>query len=128
MCLELYAVPALQNKVSAERLARISGLWVKKVRKPIKGAFLFSREGGCSCSLMAEDADWNDPIWALEPEVLPGLSAALELLGREAGGFTFRALWIGDDAESESRIPLSEMLDDVRNNRIKNKHTYDVTS
>ena len=128
MCLQVYAVPVLGNRVSAERLARVSGLWVKKVNRPIKGAFWFSVDGGCSCSLLADEADWNAPVWALEPKVLEGLAAALELLGDEAGGFTFQALWVGDQAETEGQIPLAEMLQDVRNDRVRNKHTYRVTT
>lgn len=128
MCLQVYAVPMLGNRVSAERLARVSGLWVKKVNRPVKGAFWFSVDGGCSCSLLSDEADWNAPVWALEPNVLERLATALQLLGAEAGGFTFQALWIGDKADTESQITLAEMLEDVRNNRVKNKHTYRVTT
>jgi hypothetical protein len=126
MCLEFYVIPATENKVSAERIARESGLWVKKVNKPVKGAIRFSRDGGCSCSLLSEHADWDKPLWDLENDVLERLSAALQLLGKEAGGFTLRALWVGDEPETESEISLSEMLDEVRNNRVRNKHTYKV--
>jgi len=126
MCLELYVIPATDNKVSAERLARASGLWAKKVNKPIKGAIRFSRDGGCSCSLLSNEADWDKPIWALEDRVLEGLASALQLLGQEAGGFTLRAIWKGDDAETESEISLSQMLDEVRSNRVRNRHTYKV--
>lgn len=126
MCLELYVIPKTENKVSAERLARASGLWAKKVNKPVKGTIRFSRDGGCSCSLLAEDADWNRPVWALEGTVLEPLAAALQLLGREAGGFTFRAIWMGDEIETESELSLFQMLDEVRNNRVRNRHTYKV--
>ena len=61
MCLQVYAVPTIANRVSAERLSRVSGLRVKKVSRPVKGAFWFSRDGGCSCSLMADNADWGGP-------------------------------------------------------------------
>ena len=126
MCLEFYVIPATENRVSAERLARASGLWTKKVNKPVKGAIHFSRGGGCSCSLLSEDADWDKPVWALENGVLEGLAAALELLGKEAGGFTLRAIWIGDEVETEGRLSLSQMLDEVRGNRVRNRHTYKV--
>jgi len=58
--------------------------------------------------------------------VLEGLAAALELLGKEAGGFTLRAIWIGDEVETEGRLSLSQMLDEVRGNRVRNRHTYKV--
>ncbi len=126
MCLEFYVIPTTQNKVSAERVARASGLSVKKVNKPIKGALHFSRGGGCSCSLLSDNAGWSKPVWSLESEILEGLSSALEVLGKEAGGFTLRALWIGDDVETESELSLSEMLDEIRGNRVRNRHTYKV--
>lgn len=128
MCIQIYAVPAVENRVSADRLSRVSGLSVKKVRRPVKGAFSFSRDGGCSCSLLAETADWGEPVWALVPEILDGLAVALQVLGKEAGGFTFLALWMGDKAETKSEISLSEMLKEVRNNQVKNWHTYIVKS
>ena len=124
MCLEVRAVPLVDKKVSAERLSRVSGLHVKK----IKGTFRFSVDGGCSCSLMAEHADWNNPIWALEPQYLDGLASALKLLGDEAGGFTFEAIWLGESdlPETQKKIRLSDLLQEVRSNRVRNKHTYIV--
>ena len=62
MCLELYAVPATEGHVGAERLERVSGLRVRKYHRPDTGAFHFSRDGGCSCSLMTDDADWKSPV------------------------------------------------------------------
>jgi hypothetical protein len=105
-------------------LEQASGLRVGKR----KGAFFFSREGGCSCSLLSENADWDQPVWALEGEVLEPLAAALRLLAEEADGFTLRALWVGDDAKTKSDVTLSEMLTDVRENRVKNWHTYSVSA
>ena len=73
MCLELYAVPATEGQVGAERLARVSGLRVRKYHSPGAGAFHFSRDGGCLCSLMTDAADWKAPVWTLAPDVLAGL-------------------------------------------------------
>ncbi len=52
--------------------------------------------------------------------------ASLQLLGKEAGGFTLRAVWIGDEAETEGEVSLSQMLAEVRSNRVRNRHTYKV--
>ena len=124
MCLELFAVPATPNKVSPQRLAELSGLHVVKANRPVKGALHFSRDGGCSCSLMADNADWNKPTWSLQPQVLPGIAAALEVLATEADGFSLRATWIGDVPQTTALHKLKEVLDDVRNNRVKNRHVY----
>ena len=126
MCLELYAVPATEGHIGAERLARVSGLRVRKHHSPGAGAFHFSRDGGCSCSLMTDAADWKAPVWALAPDVLAGLAAALQLLHEEAGGFTFQATWIGDTPEAQERVALRDVLNDVRENRVKNKFVYVV--
>jgi len=126
MCLELYAVPAVAGRVSPDRLERVSGLRVKKQRRPVEGALHFSRDGGCSCSLMTDDADWNASEWALEPSILTGLAAALQLIDEEAGGFTFQAVWIGDETHARERVALRDVLKDVRENRVKNKLVYVV--
>ena len=73
---------------------------------------------------MTDDADWNAPAWALEPDVLTGLVVALQLLHDEADGFMFQALWVGDQAETRERVALRDVLKDVRENRVKNKHVY----
>lgn len=128
MCLQAYAIPAQENRVSAQRLSTLSGLRVEKLNKPYKGALYFSRDGGCSCSLLSDNADWNEPVWELEPEVLEPLAKALQVLGDEAGGFTFQAIWIGDSAETANESTLSEVLQEIRNNKIRNKHIYKVTT
>jgi hypothetical protein len=119
MCLRLYAIPAIEKRVGADRLSKIS-LSVKKVR----GAFHFSDDGGCSCGFLSEEADLNEPMWALRPELLERLAVAPQLLGKEAAGFTFEALWAGDHAVTKAEISLSELLQEIRSNRIRNKHTY----
>ncbi len=126
MCLYVYAVPSLKSWVTAEQLSTASELSVERRNEPVEGTFYFSRGGGCSCSLLSGDADWAAPTWDLDPNILIGLSAGLELLAQEAGDFTFNALWVGDTPETETEIALSSLLEDVRKNRVKNKHTYFV--
>jgi hypothetical protein len=92
MCLEVFAIPAQENRVSAQRLSEVSGLRVEKLKGAHKGALGFSREGGCSCSLMSDDADWNRPVWDFEPEILEPLAKALQTLGEESGGFSLQAI------------------------------------
>ena len=76
--------------------------------------------------MMTDAADWNAPYWELEPATLEGLASALTLLADEADGFRFQGQWIGDPPESESRVPVREVLADIRNNRVRNKHVYFV--
>jgi hypothetical protein len=73
---------------------------------------------------MSEDADWNAPTWSFDPAALDGLAKALRVLHDEASGFSFQAIWIGDQPETRDRVPLREVIADVLNNRIRNKHVY----
>jgi hypothetical protein len=71
---------------------------------------------------MGDGADWTAPIRVLDSNVLEGLARALRLLSDEAVGFTFQALWIRDEPETRARVPLREVVVDVLNNRVRNKH------
>lgn len=122
MCLQVFAIPAVPHKVSAERLSSVSGLRVEKRR----GELHISVDGGCSCSLMSDGADWNAPTWNLEPKVLDGLVRVLRLLSDEASGFEFQAVWIGDQPLTRSQSPLRDVIHDIEQNRVRNKHVYVV--
>jgi hypothetical protein len=124
VCLEIVAIPGVAGKVSARALASVSGLTVTKADRALAGAFRFGREPGCSCSLLADEADWNAPVWALEPTVLEGLATAVELLATRAGGVRFQALWLGESLRSEGRIQLKELLRQIRRNNVWNRHAY----
>ena len=126
MCIEVYAIAAEPDKVSARRLSEVSGLRVRKRDRPFADSLHFSRESGCSCSLLGDDADWGAATWEFVPEVLDGIAKALETLHSEAKGFTFRAIWMGDEPKTEAHVQLKDVLRDVRANKIKNKHVYKV--
>jgi len=124
MCLFFSVVPATPNVVGADRLSRVTGLGISK----IKGALHFSYGGkGCGCPLLAENADFSADYWNLEPEHLPRIESAFVILAREAHGFTLSAVWAGDEAESESTLSLEELLMALRANRVRNAHVYRVT-
>jgi len=124
MCLELIAIPTDECRISAEALSKVSGLTVTRESRTARGAFKFSREPGCSCSLLSDDADWNNPTWALEPEVLEGLAKAVEAMAERAKGLSFQAIWIGDRPATRERVQLKQWLRDIRGNAVKNKHVY----
>jgi len=75
---------------------------------------------------MSDNADWTAATWDLDPKVLDGLTRVLELLSQKAGGFSFRAVWIGDEVETRSHVPLSHVINDIQQNRVRNKHLYVV--
>jgi len=124
MCLELVAIPAEASQLSTRAVADASGLTVTSSDRPSKGALQFGQDRGCSCSLLADEADWSHPVWALDPRVLEGLARAVEFIAGRAKGVRFQALWVGETAESHERISLEELLRTIRANAVRNKHVY----
>jgi len=126
MCFELVVIPAEPDQISARTLSVVSGLTVTQSHRPVENSFHFARGRGCSCSLLADEADWNHPTWILDPQTLEGLAKAVEAIADRASGLTFQAIWIGETAETEGRVRLKELLRDIRSNAIRNKHVYRV--
>ena|SRR5687767_8389446 len=122
MCLQMTALPNLAGRVSARRLAEVSGLAVSKHQDHL----WFADQPGCSCSLLTDHAEFSADTWDLRPEVVEPLALAFQLLGKEASGFRFQALWAGDQVESTARITLREFLAEVRANKVRNAHEYVV--
>ena len=124
MCLEVFALAATKERVGARRLSEVSGLRVEKRNRPVKDALCFSRDGGCSCSLLSDTAGIEDETWDLDSAVLPGLAAAVKALAEEANGLTFQATWVGESPKARERAALRELLGDISENRVKNRHVY----
>lgn len=69
-----------------------------------------SEDGGCSCSLLSDDADWNADTWAMRSDVLDLLGATLEALARHGpSDLVIEALWAGDKAQTTVRITPREL-------------------
>jgi hypothetical protein len=126
MCVEVIAVPSQTKKVGARALAEASGLSVTKVNEPLEGGLHFAREGGCSCTLMAEPVDPHCATWVLDSAVVGGLTKALEMIGLRAKGFTFQAVWRGEEATGQETLSVKQFLRRVRENKIKNGCVYRV--
>ena len=71
---------------------------------------LVSEKGGCACSLLAENADWDAEVWAMRSDVLEPLARTLSSLA-EAGpeGMVVEALWQGEKSEREERVTPREL-------------------
>lgn len=124
MCFELVMTPGVGGKVSANALESVSGLTVTKTDRPLVGSFLFGTEPGCSCSLLADDADPDAAVWSLDRTVLDGLARALELLATRAKGVRLQAVWMGEQVRAEERIELKRMFDLIRRSAIGNRRAY----
>ena len=88
---------------------------------------MVSEDGGCGCSLLAEDADWEAPAWQLRAEVCDALAGmVLALAERLPGGFTLQALWAGDAAGSVAHVSAAELAERARSNALANFTRYVV--
>lgn len=132
MCLLFVAQisPDAPARVSARRLSEVSGLCIQKVKVSGGGSALhFSTTGDCSCGLLADDFEIDAPVWKLNEVYLPSLAKAIELLGKESKKFRMVAKFLGGEIEeTQISVELEELLDDLRNNRIRNNVVYTVTS
>jgi len=86
-----------------------------------------SEDGGCGCSLLADDADWDEDRWSMRPEVLPRMATTVVSLGEASGGgLTFRALWGGDSVKETLEVELGELAEIIRSGTIGTKVAYRV--
>ena len=70
-----------------------------------------SEGGGCACSLLADDADWDAPFWSMRSEVLEPLAQTLGAVGTTMpDGFAFAALWVGDAPARERVVSLARII------------------
>jgi len=132
MCLLFVAQisPDAPARVSARRLSEVSGLCVQKIKVTGGGSALhFSTTGDCSCGLLADNYEIDTPIWKLNEGYLPAVAKAMELLGQESKKFRMVAKFLGGEVEeTQISVVLEELLDALRNNRIRNNVVYTVTS
>lgn len=127
MCLEIIAqiLPEAKGRVSARRLSELTRLRVSGVKFRGASALHFSVGGGCSCEFLSDSAEFESPVWALNPEHLPPLAEAVSLLGSEARPFTFLAHWLDGRPPAEtSEVKLSALVKDVEGNRVRNNVLY----
>jgi hypothetical protein len=129
MCLEIIAriSPDSKNQVSAKRASDVSGLHVSKIYDNGQPALHFSVTGGCSCDFLSDNSDWNDPIWNLEEEHLPGLAKAIHLIGESTDGFAFLVHWLDrEDIADSQKVKLSKLIIDIEENQLQNNVLYIV--
>jgi hypothetical protein len=98
--------------------------------------FLLSEPNeGCACSLLGENADWDQPYYQLNPARMAFLEATLRFVAEKAGvaGFSLRAVWLEgaleDAAAAKVRVArLGKLLEDVRASRLANNVLYKISA
>lgn len=82
---------------------------------------------GCACSMLTDEADWNDPFWDIRQEVVDSLALTLLFVSERAPhGFIFEAIWAGDKPGKKIEVSVNELLEIVHKNRIGTKVRYIV--
>jgi hypothetical protein len=84
-----------------------------------------SEKGGCACSLLADDADWDADVWSMRPEVLEPLARTLltlTQLGPE--GMVIEALWQGEVPEREETVTPAELATLARTSQLGTHTRY----
>lgn len=67
-------------------------------------AATISEDGGCACSQLADNADWNAEAWALRADVREPLARTLEALTAATSCAVVEALWVGDQPVRERAV------------------------
>jgi hypothetical protein len=128
MCLFIDVEPLGTGPARARRRSTALPLPVGALRVTAhRGRLTVSEEGGCGCSLLADDAAWEAPAWHLRADVCDALArTVLALAERLPGGFALQALWAGDAAGSVAHVSAAELAERVRSNMLANFTRYVV--
>ncbi len=86
-----------------------------------------SEAGGCACSLLTDEADWEAPYWSLRADMLEPLASMLH--GIASAGldeFTLEALWSGEEPDREEQVSVSELLACIRSGQVGTRTRYQI--
>jgi hypothetical protein len=93
-----------------------------------KSTLSLSLGGGCACSRLTEDADWNDVYRNMKPQALILLAQAVERIAeQQPNGFTFQALWVEERAKELRSVSLDKLISIIRAGQIETDICYDVS-
>ena len=137
MCLMLIATASSSGRETlgvAAREASAAGLsveleprprWFRTRNTPARA--VISETGGCACSLLSDEADWNADVWAMRPEVLERLGRTLEILAETGpNGLAVEALWAGEAPRVTVRVSPSELAALARSSALGTRTRYEI--
>ena len=132
MCLSIKVKTKQPLGDNAKLFSQADGtlLLSEKRRRLLKPEYVLSLslDGGCACTTLTDDADWNAPFWAMDPQALVLLANTIERIAEYApDGFTFQALWAGDKPREKLTVTLQQMVTIIRSGKIGTRASYNVT-
>jgi len=125
-----------ERLVTAAALASRNGLRVD-VEQPLRWLWLRTRpararlteDGTCSCSLLADDADWNDVAWSFRSDVIAAIAATLcTLLAEGPRALRIAAIWLGEKPEQLEEVTAQQFLELLDGEGLGTKTAYVVKS
>lgn len=135
MCLILTVRLAVADTPRTAEIAEAAGLptapkhWWSRFVQECSGTLgtlnIAGPNGGCGCSFLTDNADWNAPTWDMLPDTLPRLVRILRTIRQQTtAGFSFDALWIGESPAEYRRTSFDELLRLVELGRLGTKTRY----
>jgi hypothetical protein len=77
--------------------------------------------------LLGDDADWNAPTWTFQDELIPDYCTnLLNLFNSTAEGFSFQAVWVGENPKTTQQVTIDELIFLLKNNKLGTKTKYVV--
>jgi len=125
--------PSWREKFThAVRQAAAAGLRVEVARWPWAGLrsvrATISENGGCACSLLSDEADWNAECWAMRPEILEPLARTLQILIDEGPPhLTVAAAWLVKESRQTVKVTAAELVALAQSSRLGTRTNYEVT-
>jgi len=89
---------------------------------------VISEEGGCACSLLSDEADWNADAWAMRPEVLEQLARTLQILVEEGPpNLSVEALWVGEAPREIVQVTAAKLVTLARSSGLGTRTRYELS-
>ncbi len=91
------------------------------------GPALRMPENVADVHLLSDEAEWDAPAWAMEPELLPPFAEAVRVLGEELPqGFALRATWVGSEVREKRVLGAHELAELVLASQLNKFTRYGV--
>ena len=89
---------------------------------------VISEDGGCACSLLSDQADWNADVWSMRPDILDRLGRTLQVLADNGPAtLSVEALWVGEVPRETITVTAAELAVLARSSRLGTRTRYELS-